>query len=73
MLMLKASNFSNIVWLDVSLSTNDPETLTWILECYLSQKSEQLVQLPHQIQNGGKIKDASGLQVILKALKIYSL
>lgn len=54
-LKLKVSNFSDILRLEVSMSPNDPEILTWIRVTF-HRGSEQLVQCLHQIQNTGKSK-----------------
>lgn len=65
-LVLKFSNFSTILWLEVSMSANDPETLTWIRECYLSQRIRAISAVPTSNSERWKIKDASGLRAILK-------
>lgn len=50
----------------MSMSANDPETLTWIRGCYLSQRIRTISAVPTSNSERWKIKDASGLQAILK-------
>lgn len=48
------------------MSLNDPETLTWIRECYLSQRIRAISTVPTSNSEHWKIKVASGLQAVLK-------
>lgn len=50
----------------MSMSPNDPEILTRIRECYLSQRIRAISTVPTSNSEHCKIKVASGLQAILK-------